>query len=234
VSTESTEDRSSNRDGDDFFTGMLGAEVGSKVSGGFWSAMSATKTLAEKAKKVAEERVTQAQNEGWVDAFADTAKQGVGVAVETTTWAAQRGVEAGKTSYTYVNEKGGMEILSKTTEVLAQTATSSAAVAGSGLDWFSENMLATKGSGEGNAAALQGMSSGRMQGFGSDCQTSTAGQAPAVAAPSASSYHEHAPLDARQATADFYASPADAAAPSATPGAKKADIWSDEAWDDWN
>merc|ERR1712224_853444 len=34
------------RDGDDFFTGVLGSEVGSKVSGGFWTALGATKKLA--------------------------------------------------------------------------------------------------------------------------------------------------------------------------------------------
>lgn len=91
------------RDGDDFFSGVLGPEVGSKVAGGFWTAFDATKKLAEKAKKVAEDRVAQAHSEGWVDALTDTAKQVVGAAVETTTWAAQRGVEAGKTTYSYVN-----------------------------------------------------------------------------------------------------------------------------------
>lgn len=210
------------RDGDNFFTGVLGNEVGSKVSGGFWSAVGVTKKLAEKAKKVAEDKVAQAQNEGWVDALADTAKQGVGAAVDTTTWAAQRGVEAGKATYTYVNETGGKEMLSKTTEVLENTAKSSVAVAGSSIDWLSENVLKPP---TGNEAALQGMSSGRMQGFGSDCPAA-AQAVPAAAPPAQSSYHE-----------DFYSSaPAAVAAPTvaASNTKPKADIWSDEAWDDWN
>lgn len=63
------------RDGDDFFTGMLGHEVGSKVSDGFWTAFSATKNIAKKAKDLATEKAAQAQNEGWMDVITDTAKQ---------------------------------------------------------------------------------------------------------------------------------------------------------------
>jgi hypothetical protein len=216
VSSQSMEGRSSAsrpRDGDDFFTSVLGTEVGSKVSGGFWSAFAATKTLAGKAKEKAEERVKQAQTEGWVDAITDTAKQGVGAAVETSTWAAQRSLEAGKTTYSYMNEKGGSEMLSQTTEVFEKTAKSSVAVAGSSIDWLTERMLQPAG----NEAALQAMSSGRMQGFGSDCSPHAAAQA-SGAAPA--SYHGDVSADSMKQ-------------PSA-PAAPKADIWSDEAWDDWN
>ena len=42
------------------------------------------------AEEFAEERVEQAKKEGLIDTVLDTAKQGVGAAVETTTWAAQK------------------------------------------------------------------------------------------------------------------------------------------------
>jgi ADP-ribosylation factor GTPase-activating protein 1 len=212
------------RDGDDFFTGVFGSEVGSKVSGGFWTALSATKKLADKAKKLAEDKVVQAQNEGWVDAVADTAKQGVNSAVDTTAWAAHRSVEAGKATYSYINEKGGQEVLNQTAEALEKTARTSVTAAGSGIEWFTEKVIPKP---TGNEAALQGMSTGRMQGFGSDCL------------PPSSPQVDVDTLDSRLADTEKSFAALGSGVPSGSASSrgaatKKADIWNDEMWDDWN
>lgn len=175
---------------DDFLGGLLGPDVGSKVSTGVWSAVGFVGSLASKAKTIAENKVSQAQSEGWLDTALETAKQGVGAAVETTSWAAQRGVEAGKATYTYVNEGGGSQVLGKTSEVLGSTAKKSMNLMGSGVDWFSEQIGGLTQ--DQTATGLQNMSSGKMQGFGSDCPPPSPGavrDAPAASASSQLPYH---------------------------------------------
>lgn len=125
--------------------------------------------------------------------------------------------------------------MNKTTEALEKTAKSSVAVAGSSIDWFTEHMLQPTG----NESALQGMSTGRMQGFVSDCPFPVGAQAAPVPADSPKSYHGEMAPEPRHALAGDSSAPAAAAAtPSAAAGVSsakaKADLWSDEAWDDWN
>lgn len=142
---------------EDFLSGLLGSEVGSKVSTSVWSAVGLVGSIANKAKTMAETKVQQAQEEKWLDSALETARQGVGAAVE-----------AGKATYTYVNENGGQAVLGKTAEVLNTTAKKSISLVGSGADWVSEQ-VATLGHDTTTATGLQALSSGRMQGFGSDC-----------------------------------------------------------------
>merc|ERR1711933_278993 len=128
---------------------------------------------------------------------------GVDAAVETTHWAAQRGVEASKQTITYVNEGGGKEILNKTGEAIGGAARNSMNAVGVGADWVVDHLAGT-GAGNENAAGLQSMSSGTMQGFGSDSPLPRAEAQPgphpslnypaSSAMPSRRSYHEAEPL----------------------------------------
>lgn len=220
---------------DDFFAGFFD-QVGPKVSTGVWSAVGFAGKIAEKAKKLAEDKVAQAQNEGWLDTALDTAKQGVGAAVETTTWATNKGVEAGKATYTYVNEGGGKAVLGKTQEVLGNTAKTSITVVGTGVDWFNEQ-IGSLTQDQRTATGLQSMSTGKMQGFGSDCPISTSKPMDRESAPGASSshlsYHSDPGVDYSSKKPSFHGMPT--GTPVETVATKNTkDVWSDDDWGDWS
>lgn len=141
------------------FSGLLGPDAGEKVSTGVWTAVGMVGSLAGKAKAIAESKAAQAQEEGWLDTALDAARQSVDAAVE-----------AGKATYNLVQDGNGNH-----QEVLGITAKRSMSLATSGVDWIGDQLaglsqepLATPGSCR-TAAGLQSMSSGTMQGFGSDC-----------------------------------------------------------------
>lgn len=227
---------------DDFLSGILGPDVGSKVSTGVWSAVGLVGSLANKAKTIAEHKVQQAQQEGWLDKTLDAARQGVSSAVE-----------AGKATYSYVNENGGQAALGKTAEVLGSTAKRSISLVGSGADWLTEQ-ISTQGQDTNTPGRLQAFSSGRMEGFGSDCPPrsapSAAERAAGEAAPSSSSrpsYHSdpgpevppRKPSTSAGEGADdvvLASGPRPSAARGAQPPppAKAADVWNDGDWGDWS
>lgn len=237
---------------EDIFSAVLGTEVGTKVSSGLWSAVGAAKVWASKAKTFAEQKAEQAQTEGWVDTLAVTAKQGASVTVQATTWAAAKSVEAGKATVTYMEDGGGQKILGKTQEVVGNTAQKSAQILSTGVDWFSEQLGGHAQGGVRTASALERMSTGRMQGFGSDCPPSSqGGSQPSPSASAASSrpisgrsYHDECvepPIPARQPADPTSATTAQAGAPATSPGARtaesakaKADMWNDDGWGDWS
>merc|ERR1712194_991114 len=104
-----------------------------------------------------------AHSEGWLDTTLDTARQGVASAVETTTWAAQKGAEATSSTYSYLNEGGTKDVLEKTTEAFGSTAKKSISLVGDSVDWLSSQVVP-----QGSERGLANMSSGTMQGFGPD------------------------------------------------------------------
>eukprot|EP00811_Abedinium_folium_P002863 NODE_12633_length_1213_cov_2.510129.p1 GENE.NODE_12633_length_1213_cov_2.510129~~NODE_12633_length_1213_cov_2.510129.p1 ORF type:complete len:351 (-),score=107.10 NODE_12633_length_1213_cov_2.510129:160-1062(-) len=234
------------RNADDFISGVLGQDVSTKVADGLLSALGAAKCAAGIAKEYAESRVAQAQTEGWLDTAMDTAKQAT---------------EAGKR---IVSDGTGKAVVDKTTEVLGAL--------GEQLGGVSPK----KDSAEG----LARLSTGRMQGFGSDsffaAQDATRQQVtgppsyhqppagPAWAELLPAAVPQAAPVPAARAVAksrsavDIFdddsweeqewqkaeapmALLAPVAAPAAAPVApvmappqKKADVWNDDDWGDWN
>eukprot|EP00927_Polykrikos_kofoidii_P005210 TRINITY_DN12080_c0_g1_i1.p1 TRINITY_DN12080_c0_g1~~TRINITY_DN12080_c0_g1_i1.p1 ORF type:complete len:482 (+),score=80.96 TRINITY_DN12080_c0_g1_i1:63-1448(+) len=229
---------------EDFLSGILGAEATSKVSTGMWGAVGTVRGFASKSKSFVETKVAKAQQDGWVDTVVDVAKQGASVAVDTSAWAAHRGVEAGKTTITYVNEGGGKQAISKTGEALGGAARTSLAVINSGADWVSDQLVGST-HGKDNAAGLQKMSTGKMQGFGSDCampgNAARAGQEPSVGGGSQVSEPtmEFSPAPSTTDTAvlpTLTPSTTDevrASAPMAS-NPKAAQIWNADEWGEWN
>mmetsp|Transcript_43334 Transcript_43334/g.136998 ORF Transcript_43334/g.136998 Transcript_43334/m.136998 type:complete len:209 (-) Transcript_43334:321-947(-) len=146
---------------EDFLSG-----VGSKMSTGLWSTVGLVGSLAGRAKNAADSTVAQAQTEGWWDTALGAARQSVNSAVETTTWAAERSVEAVGAAVSHVKESDGKAILGKTSEVLDSTARKSMTAVESSVEWVTEQLgnLGVQDS----RAGLSKMSSGTMQGFGSD------------------------------------------------------------------
>lgn len=142
----------STQDDPGILSGLLGPDAGEKVSTGVWTAVGMVGSLAGKAKAVAESKAAQAQEEGWLDTALDAARQGVDAAVE-----------AGKATYNFVQDGSGNQ-----QEVLGSTAKKSMSLATSGVDWIGEQISGLTQDTK-TAAGLQSMSSGTMQGFGSDC-----------------------------------------------------------------
>mmetsp|Transcript_15361 Transcript_15361/g.30242 ORF Transcript_15361/g.30242 Transcript_15361/m.30242 type:complete len:386 (+) Transcript_15361:81-1238(+) len=142
----------STQDDPGILSGLLGPDAGEKVSTGVWTAVGMVGSLAGKAKAVAESKAAQAQEEGWLDTALDAARQGVDAAVE-----------AGKATYNFVQDGSGNH-----QEVLGSTAKKSMSLATSGVDWIGEQISGLTQDTK-TAAGLQSMSSGTMQGFGSDC-----------------------------------------------------------------
>lgn len=219
---------------DDLIGAVFGEEVGSKVSGGLWTALGAAKTIASKAKTFAETKKQQAQQEGWIDTVVGTAKQGVAVTVDTTQVLAQKGLEAGQATAALVNEGGGKAVIGKTTEA-----------AKTGVDWVADRLNALAQQGDQTAAGLQAMSSGRMEGFGSDnAAPASSAAAPATATPAGlshmtqeavlarRSYHEGGCDDRAAALQSMNAAGAGVDRPcSPRIAAAKAELWNDD--DDW-
>merc|ERR1712137_443477 len=208
------ENLSCTRDGD-ALGGDVGYDLTARVSGGLWSTFGTAKELAGRAKTFAANKVTQAQNEGWLDAAIDTAKLGVGAAVETTHWAAQKGLENGKR---YIDDAGGGGVSME-----------------SSINWLNAQ-LGGSAQGDGAAAGLQRLSTGKMQGFGSDSFFSQSeGPAP-LAVRSAASYH----LD----DGDLW--PVSKVGTNSIPGHQATvdvapvqqrvtrSVWDDEDWGDWS
>lgn len=244
----------SRADSDDLFGSFLNSE--NKVAGIFGMVGS----LASKAKSFAAEKIEQAQTEGLVDALVDTVKTSVGAAVETTTWAATKGVEVTKNTYTYVNEGGGKAVLGRTSEVLGNVARSTTSVVGESVDWFGDQ-LGSGGSG-GNASGLASLSSGKMQGFGSDSASP-----PRASSSSNLSYHEESGAalprkpsagngmslnsssmslnsngsslkssggsNSEIASSSPVKRTSAPAAASSKDGSKKDDLWNDDDWGEW-
>jgi len=171
-------------------SGLLGPDAGEKVSTGVWTAVGLVGSLAGKAKAIAESKAAQAQEEGWLDTALDAARQGVDAAVEV-----------GKATYNFVQDGSGNQ----------QEATS-------GVDWIGEQLSGLTQDTR-TAAGLQSMSSGTMQGFGSDCPAVVAKRqdCPAVVA--------KRPDEVIDVWNDRDWEPAPRT---------KTDIWSDKDFGDWN
>lgn len=201
----------------DALAGDVGQDLTSKVSGGLWSTLGTAKELAGRAKTFAAHKVTQAQNEGWLDTAIDTAKLSVGAAVETTHWAAQKGLENGKK---YIDDAGGGGVSME-----------------SSINWINAQ-LGGSVQGDGAAEGLQRLSTGKMHGFGSDSFFSQNEGAAPLAVRSAASYHLDDgdlwpaskvganSIQGHLATVD--------AAPAKQKTKPSVSVWDDEDWGDWS
>jgi len=229
--------------------------VGSKMSTGLWSTVGLVGSLAGRAKNAADSTVAQAQTEGWWDTALGAARQSVNSAVETTTWAAERSVEAVGAAVSHVKESDGKAILGKTSEVLDSTARKSLTAVESSVEWVTEQLgnLGVQDS----RAGLSKMSSGTMQGFGSDfpppsMASPTADPSPLPVSMRGSSYHDGGPGGSGTGSAascgevarphlvavSLAALPKPPTTSSAggmeAPSKKVADLWKDDDWGEWH
>eukprot|EP00401_Gymnodinium_catenatum_P041821 CAMPEP_0117598692 /NCGR_PEP_ID=MMETSP0784-20121206/75541_1 /TAXON_ID=39447 /ORGANISM="" /LENGTH=406 /DNA_ID=CAMNT_0005401177 /DNA_START=22 /DNA_END=1243 /DNA_ORIENTATION=+ len=210
---------------DDPIWALLGGEVGSKVQDGVKGALTVAKTLANKSKSYLEEKAQKAQSDGWVDTVVDTAKEGVGTAVEV-----------GKQTITYVNDGGGKVVLNKTSEALGGAARQGISALGTSADWVVEQLANAGTNGKDNAAGLQLMSTGRMQGFGSDSLPAAA----ATQAFASGTYRGDAEVATDGALPNSSGDAAKAASlsgggavrPTRATAAAKAALWNDDDWND--
>mmetsp|Transcript_27938 Transcript_27938/g.64472 ORF Transcript_27938/g.64472 Transcript_27938/m.64472 type:complete len:525 (-) Transcript_27938:8-1582(-) len=124
---------------DDFLSSLVGDDVSRKVSGKLNASWRAVGSFAGMAKTFTEKKVQQAKDERWLDVALTATKQGVGTAVETTQWAATKGVEAGRATYSYVQEGGG--------KALGSTAKGATQFVGNIVDGFSETLTEARGGG---------------------------------------------------------------------------------------
>jgi len=199
--------------------------VGSKVQDGVKGALTVAKTLANKSKSYLEEKAQKAQSDGWVDTVVDTAKEGVGTAVEV-----------GKQTITYVNDGGGKVVLNKTSEALGGAARQGISALGTSADWVVEQLANAGTNGKDNAAGLQLMSTGRMQGFGSDSLPAAA----ATQAFASGTYRGDAEVATDGALPNSSGDAAKAASlsgggavrPTRATAAAKAALWNDDDWND--
>lgn len=145
--------------------------------------------------------------------------------------------EAAEKTISFVNEGGGKAALDKTTEVIGTTARTSVALAGTGIDWVANQIgMQGPGAGAGNAQHLQGLSTGTMEGFGSDgahpeakAVGANSGPAPAYA----TSYHDASPMPAPPGGAIMQPAALGGVAASPPP-VKAVDLWNDEDWGEWH
>eukprot|EP00441_Pelagodinium_beii_P021053 CAMPEP_0197668100 /NCGR_PEP_ID=MMETSP1338-20131121/68254_1 /TAXON_ID=43686 ORGANISM="Pelagodinium beii, Strain RCC1491" /NCGR_SAMPLE_ID=MMETSP1338 /ASSEMBLY_ACC=CAM_ASM_000754 /LENGTH=291 /DNA_ID=CAMNT_0043247457 /DNA_START=117 /DNA_END=989 /DNA_ORIENTATION=+ len=198
--------------GQESLQSILGQPLPAQASGGLWNAVNLVGDLANKAKVAIEEKVNDAQKEGWVESVLDSAKQ--------------------------VTQR---DVLEKTTEAIGTTAKTSISLVGSGVDWVSQqlgNLSET-----GNASSLHKMSSGNMQGFGSESlvsnlapsantnaasSSSVKSQAAVATSQDRPSYHEDMgpELPSKQpSTTSIY--------PESAPSKAVLDLWGADDWDEW-
>lgn len=197
------------------FLGFLDKSVGQQVSGKLWGAVGAVESWAGKAKAAVGDTVAQAQKEGFLESALGSVQQ------------------ASSATRSFVSDGGGKQILGKTTDAIGETARSSMTLVNSGVGWVSQQ-LETLAHNGGNSAALQGMSSGQMQGFGSD-SVSVPKIAPEAAGASQSAtesrppYHEDMGPDlASQSTR-----PEAPVRPQHEPPQALKNLWEDDNWDEW-
>lgn len=195
----------------------MGAQLHEGISAGFWGAVGFASKLSSAVKTHAQNAAQKAHEDGWVDSVTNTASAAGG-------WVADK-------SRATVNAVTDEQFLSNAGNHVYNAASTVGSVAKSGVDtasgWIGDTVAGEEPQsterGDHAANALAGMSTGQMQGFGSDAMPPQS-SGPQQAVPS-----QNGTFEAR--APNFAAAPAQAAPPAKV---NKANIFDDDDWGDWN
>eukprot|EP00928_Gymnodinium_smaydae_P091549 TRINITY_DN75269_c0_g1_i1.p1 TRINITY_DN75269_c0_g1~~TRINITY_DN75269_c0_g1_i1.p1 ORF type:complete len:422 (+),score=38.46 TRINITY_DN75269_c0_g1_i1:66-1331(+) len=129
----------------------------SHVSGKIWDSVGAVTHFAENSRSYLNAKRAEALQHGWLDTVVSTTTNVVGTVIESSTRVTQTDARAS-------SDDDKANIFHRTSELLGGTAR----VMVESADWLADSLRDASSGGQNKAVRLQQMSSGKMQGFGSE------------------------------------------------------------------